>query len=101
MHVTRVGKEERGWKETGAKVEIVANSLKRVIEYIHLSVSMYQKRWDGETRRTAWAAVTYLLKKARNEGSSSIMTEPLRALTKSIAGCIEACAALLFRSGFT
>ena len=50
---------------------------------------------------TVWAAVTYSLKEVMHEGSSSITTEPLRALTKSIAGCIEAWAALLLNSGFT
>ena len=93
MRAARVCRKERGREETGSKVEFGADSLKQADECMQ-SVCR-------EAIRTAWAAVTYLLKKARYEGSSSITTEPLRALTKSIAGCIEACAALLFRSGFT
>ena len=93
MRAARVCRKERGREETGAKVEFGADSLKQAAECMQ-SVCR-------EVIRTAWAAVTYLLKKARYEGSSSITTEPLRALTKSIAGCIEAWAAPLLNSGFT
>lgn len=51
--------------------------------------------------RTACAMVTYLLKNASQDGSSSTTTEPLRAVTKSTAGFIDAWAAVLFSSGLT
>ena len=93
MRAARVCRKERGREETGAKVEFGDDSLKQAAECMQ-SICR-------EAVWTAWAAVTYLLKKARYEGSSSITMEPLRALTKSITGCVEASAVLLLKSRIT
>ena len=58
-------------------------------------------RDGGENlERTDSATRTYFSKKA-NHVSSSTMAVPLRAVTKSIAGCIDVRAAVVFRSGVT
>ena len=58
-------------------------------------------RGNAEGRRTAWAEGTYFSKNASHDGSSSMTAEPLCAVTKSMAGCIDARAAVVFRSGVT
>ena len=59
------------------------------------------KKWGAGRRRTASAVRTYFSKKANHDGSPSTIAVPLRAVTKSIAGCMDVRAAVMFRSGLT
>ena len=90
-------REEAAGQETRAEVEFGAN---RLSWKAYICSQMLAMEGGGE-KRTAWAEGTYFSKNASHDGSSSMIIEPLRAATKSTAGCIDVRAAVVFRSGVT